>query len=172
MNKIKRPVVVQRHKSVIVKLTGCGFDSDSTKWNIYSHLYYIHFLALVRARLCAPLNTRLQNSAASGKRSVLALGSLCLPCCVRNTAWSWFIYFIWFFKFLQVFKTLASSYHIQRTKEIYYTILASRFILSGVVRENGAPNATVSTYLFRLVHCHQRLYTHSSYIHIHFIVNY
>ena len=27
-----------------------------------------------------------QNSAESGERSVLALGSLCLPCCVRDTA--------------------------------------------------------------------------------------
>ena len=25
----------------------------------------------------------------NGERSVLTLGSLCLPCCVRNTAWSW-----------------------------------------------------------------------------------
>ena len=37
--------------------------------------------------------------------------------------------------------------------------LTSRLIPSGVVRENGAPKATVSTYLFRLVHCHQPLHT-------------
>ena len=34
-----------------------------------------------------PLNPQyLQNSAESGKWSVLTLGSLCLPCCVRDTA--------------------------------------------------------------------------------------
>ena len=38
---------------------------------------------------------------------------------------------------------------------LYYTI-ASRFIPSGVVRENVAPNATS---LFRLVHRHQPLHT-------------
>ena len=32
----------------------------------------------------------LQNSAESGERSILTLGSLCLPCCERDTAWSWF----------------------------------------------------------------------------------
>ena len=47
------------------------------------------------------LNTPcLQNSAESGERSVLTLGSLCLPCCVRDTVWSWFnlikFYLYWF----------------------------------------------------------------------------
>ena len=37
--------------------------------------------------------------------------------------------------------------------------IASRCFPSGVVRENRAPNATASTYLFRLVHCHQSLHT-------------
>ena len=30
----------------------------------------------------------------SGERSILTLGSLCLPCCVRDRAWSWFYDFI------------------------------------------------------------------------------
>ena len=42
---------------------------------------YFHFFALVS-------RSSLQNSAESGQRSVLTLGSLCLPCCVRDTAWS------------------------------------------------------------------------------------
>ena len=46
----------------------------------------------------------LQNSAKSGERSVLALGSLCLPCCVRDTAWSWFWYFFY----------ICSSCHIKQ----------------------------------------------------------
>ena len=36
--------------------------------------------------------------------------------------------------------------------------LTSRFISSGVVRENRAPSVTISTYLFGLVRCHQPLY--------------
>ena len=39
------------------------------------------------------------------------------------------------------------------------TILTSRFFPKGEVRENDAPNATVSTYLFRFVHSHQPLHT-------------
>ena len=46
------------------------------------------------------LNTQcLQNSAESGKTECLTLGSFCLPCCVRDTAWSWFIY-LFIFMFL------------------------------------------------------------------------
>ena len=33
--------------------------------------------------------------------------------------------------------------------------LASHSIPSEVVRENGAPNATIPAYFFCLVHCHQ-----------------
>ena len=40
-----------------------------------------------------------------------------------------------------------------------YLSLTSRFNSEGVVRKNGAPNATVSTYHFHLVHCHQLLHT-------------
>ena len=40
-------------------------------------------------RWVLPLNTQcLQNLAESGDRSVLTIGSLCLPCFVRDTAWS------------------------------------------------------------------------------------
>ena len=52
------------------------------------------------------------------------------------------------------------TYAVKLTKyisKITYN-LTSRFIPSGVVRENGAPNATVATYLFRLVHCHEPLH--------------
>ena len=42
-------------------------------------------------RWVQPLSTQcLQNSAESGERNVLTLGSLCLPCYVRDTMWSWF----------------------------------------------------------------------------------
>ena len=40
-----RPIVAQEH-SVTLKSTGCGFDPDSRKLNIYLHLYF-HFFALV-----------------------------------------------------------------------------------------------------------------------------
>ena len=40
-------------------------------------------------RWVQPLNTQcLQNSAERGERSALTLSSLCLPCCLRDTAWS------------------------------------------------------------------------------------
>ena len=80
-------------QSVTVKSTSCGFDPHSRKWNIYLHLYF-HFFALVwgkARRWVPPLSTQcLQNSAESEERSVLRLGSLCLPCRVRDTAWSSF----------------------------------------------------------------------------------
>ena len=39
-------------------------------------------------RWVPPLNTQcLHNSTENGERSILTLGSLCLPCCMRNTAW-------------------------------------------------------------------------------------
>ena len=41
----------------------------------------------------------------------------------------------------------------------YKLNLTRCFVSSGVVRENGAPNASVSTYLFHLLHCHQPLHT-------------
>ena len=60
-------------QSVTVK-TGGGFNPHSRKLNIYLHLYFNFF------------TQRLQNLSESGQRSVLTLGSLCLHCCVRDTA--------------------------------------------------------------------------------------
>ena len=71
---------------------------------IYLWIYNINFLFIKRVtiytksftyikarRWVLPLNTEcLQNPAESGERSVLTLVSLCLPYCVRDTAWSWF----------------------------------------------------------------------------------
>ena len=74
-------------RGVTVKPTGCGFDPHSRRWNIYLNLYF-HFFALVsRLSRCwvLPLNRQcLQNSAESGECNVSTLGSLCLPCCVRD----------------------------------------------------------------------------------------
>ena len=79
--------------------TGCGFDPHSRRWNIYLNLYF-HFFALV-SRLSSALGSAtqhaMQNSAESGEQSVLTLGSLCLPCCVRDTAWSWFFLFFFYY---------------------------------------------------------------------------
>ena len=66
-------------QSVIVSASGCGFDPLSRRWNIYLNLYF-HFFSIQHAVL--------PESAEGGERSVLTLGSLCLPCCVRDTAWS------------------------------------------------------------------------------------
>ena len=44
-------------------------------------------------RWVLPLSTQcLQNSAETGERSILTLGSLCLPCYVWDTAWSWLFF--------------------------------------------------------------------------------
>ena len=74
-----------------IKPTGCGLDDYSRRGNIYLK----YFLSSSRVRRWVMLlNTPyLQYSAESGKRSVLTLGLLCLSCCVRDTAWSWFILF-------------------------------------------------------------------------------
>ena len=62
--------------------------AHSKKWNIY--LNSSLWCRGKERRLVPPLSTQcLQNSAESRKRSVLALGFLCLACCVRDTAWSW-----------------------------------------------------------------------------------
>ena len=55
-----------------VKSTGCEFDPLSKKLNIY--LYFHFFAALSSATQHA-----IRNLAESGERSVLTLGSLCLP---------------------------------------------------------------------------------------------
>ena len=85
-----------RAQSVTVKPTDCGFDPDSRRWNIYLKFIFPFSSLWCRGksrRWVLPLNKRcLQNSAESGERSVLTLDSLCLPCCVRDTAWSWFFF--------------------------------------------------------------------------------
>ena len=75
------------------KSTGCGFDPQSRRWNIYFTLIFLFLRSGVEGkarRWVLPLNTQcLQNSAESGERSVLTRGSLCLSYYVRDTAWSW-----------------------------------------------------------------------------------
>ena len=62
---------------VTVNATGCGFVSYSKK-----QMYLYNFFALVsRKTVALSFATQyLQNSAESGERSVLTLGSLCLAC--------------------------------------------------------------------------------------------
>ena len=82
-------------QSVTVNSTGCGFDPHS-KNEIFIYIYIIISSLWCRGkarRWVPPLNTQhLQNLAKSGQRKVLTLGSFCLHCCVRDTAWSWFMY--------------------------------------------------------------------------------
>ena len=62
-----------------------------------------------------PFNTQcLQNSAKIGERSVLTLGALCLPCCVRDTAWSWFDFILMYLKLKQKSYTLVVSIRASR----------------------------------------------------------
>ena len=76
-------------RSVVVQPTGCGFDPHSRRRNIYLNLYF-HFFALV-SKLSAGLSSTTQHAMPPefGRQwgtGVLTLGSLCLPCCVRDTA--------------------------------------------------------------------------------------
>ena len=76
--------------SVTAIPTGCGLDPHSRRWNIYLNLYF-HFFALV-SRQSAALSSATQHAMPpefGWKWGTL--GSLCLSCYVRNTAWSWFI---------------------------------------------------------------------------------
>ena len=84
-------------QSVTVKSTGCV--SIPTRGSIIIIIIYIFISSLwcrgKARRWVPPVSTQYpQNTAESGERSVLTLGSLCLPCCVQDTAWSWFIYFL------------------------------------------------------------------------------
>ena len=69
------------------KSTGGGFDPHSRRWNIYLHLYFYFFALVSRGKRGVEFRRR-QKLAESGERSVLTLGSLCLPCCAQDTAWS------------------------------------------------------------------------------------
>ena len=80
-------------QSVIVKPAGCGFDPPLEEMKYLLKFIFLFFALVSRKarRWVLPLNTQcLQNSAESGERRVLTLGSLGLPCCVRDTTWSWF----------------------------------------------------------------------------------
>ena len=72
-------------QSVTVKSTGCGFDPHSSKVKyLYTFIFSFHRSGVEAKR-------GVQNSAEIGERSVLALGSLCPPRCVWDTAGSFFL---------------------------------------------------------------------------------
>ena len=112
-----RPVVAQGHKVLLYNRQVVG--SIPTRGDgIFTYIYI--FISLLwysgKARCWVlPLNTPcLQNSAESGKWSVLTLGSLCLPCCVRDTAWSWYRYNFYKYFRQSVFIYLAANYWLAR----------------------------------------------------------
>ena len=76
-----------------VNATGCGFNLYSKKWNIFFLIYISISLLWCRnksRRWVTPLNKQcLQSSAKIEELSIWTLGSLCLPCYMRDTAWSW-----------------------------------------------------------------------------------
>ena len=79
----------------LLYLKRVGFNLKFYQIFIYIFIYIYNFISSLWCRGKArhwvpPLNTQcLQKSAEIGEQSVLTLGSLCLPCCVRDTAWSW-----------------------------------------------------------------------------------
>ena len=85
-------------QSVTVKPIGCGFDPRSRRRNIYLYLYFHSFALVSRQR--AALSSASQHAmppelGGKWERSVLTLGSICLRCCVRDTAWGWFYFYVW-----------------------------------------------------------------------------
>ena len=76
-----RPFVAERHKCVTVNTTGCEFNPNSRKLNIYLNLYY-HFFALALrqsvALSSATQHAMLHSSAENEKWSILTLVSLCI----------------------------------------------------------------------------------------------
>ena len=86
-------------QSETIKLSGCGFDPHSRKWNIYLRLCF-HFFALV-SRQSAALSFATQHAMPpelGGKWGTECLNTkFLLTCCVRDTAWSWFIFYFIFF---------------------------------------------------------------------------
>ena len=73
---------------VTVKSAGYRFDPHSRRWNICWNLYF-HFFTLV-SRQSAGLSSATQHAMPlqCRIRNVLAQGTLCLPCCERDTKWS------------------------------------------------------------------------------------
>ena len=106
------------------KSTGCGFDPHSTRWNINFTFIFSFLRSGVEGkarRWVPPLNKQcFQKLAGSGERSVLTLGSLCLPCCVRNTAWSWST------------QSKSSNFIISLFKHLHYYV-SSNFDVKDVV---------------------------------------
>ena len=78
------PVLAQGHKA------GAKYDCKIDWLWVRSALEQMKHLFWCRGkarRRVPPFNTQcLQNLAESGERSALTLGSLCLPCCVRDAA--------------------------------------------------------------------------------------
>ena len=71
-------------RGVTVKPTGCGFKEMKY---LIKFIFSFFRSGVEIKRGVLPLNTQyLQNSAESREQSVLTLGSLCLPCCERDTA--------------------------------------------------------------------------------------
>ena len=89
--KIKiRPVVAQWHSMTVKSIKVVG-SIPTREREIFIYIYISISSLWCRGkarRWVPPFDTQcLQNSAEYGERSVLTLG---LPCCVWETAWSWF----------------------------------------------------------------------------------
>ena len=90
-------LIVNKEKTCVTvnAIHGCGFDPHSKKWNIYLNVYF-HVFALgpsqSAALSCATQHAMLSEFGGKWGTEGLNtnLGTLCLPCCVRDTAWSWF----------------------------------------------------------------------------------
>ena len=70
---------------------GCGFDPHSRKWIIIYQYIYLFALASILnpgVEFCHSQNAS-KNATESGERSVLTLGSLYIPSCLRESVWSW-----------------------------------------------------------------------------------
>ena len=106
---------------------------EEIKYLLTLHILHIFISSLwcrgkVR-RWVPPLKAQyLQNSAERVERSVLTLGSLCLPCCVRDTAWSSFNFFN-----LMMNHSIFSHDQIKplngcSTRNVIYLVLRSKYI--------------------------------------------
>lgn len=90
-----------RRGTVWLKPTSCGFDAHSRRWNIYKYIF--PFLCVgEEAKREVDFRHLTRNASRIRQKmgnEVLTLGSLFLPCCVGDTAWSWFIG-LFYFKFI------------------------------------------------------------------------
>ena len=100
---------------------------------IYIYIFFSSLWYRGKARRWVPpLHTQsLQNLAESRERSVLTLGLLCLPRCVRDTAWSWFnlICYLGHFLFILIFciGVILKFFYIHASLIITYDIRHSLF---------------------------------------------